>query len=78
MPGVAYTFGSEIYKEIHFSLEHIHNSAPRARDEIRGVLTHEMVHCFQYTGVGKAFPGGLGEGIAGACRLSARLVSLTD
>lgn len=65
MEGVAYTFGSEIYKEIHFSLDHIKNSEARAKDEILGVLTHEMVHCFQFTGKGVAFPGGLGEGIAG-------------
>ena len=66
MPGVAHTFGSDIYKEIHFSLDHIRNSAPRARDEILGVLTHEVVHCFQFTGQGAPCPGGLGEGIAGA------------
>lgn len=65
MDGVAHTFGSEIYKEIHFSLDHIKNSEARAKDEIMGVLTHEVVHCFQFTGKGKAFPGGLGEGIAG-------------
>ncbi len=67
MPGVAHTFGSEIYKEIHFSLDHIQNSASRAKDEIMGVLTHEVVHCFQHTGKDKPFPGGLGEGIAGKC-----------
>ncbi len=67
MPGVAHTFGSDIYKEIHFSLDHIKNSEARAKDEILGVLTHEMVHCFQFTGVDTPFPGGLGEGIAGAC-----------
>ena len=66
MPGVAHTFGSAIYKEIHLSLDHIQNCAARAADEVRGVLAHEMVHCFQYTGVGVPFPGGLGEGIAGA------------
>ena len=66
MPGVAHTFGSDAAMEIHFSLDHIKNSAARAQDEIRGVLVHEVVHCFQFTGVGVAFPGGLGEGIAGA------------
>lgn len=65
MPGVAHTFGSELFKEIHFSLDHIKNCAPRARDEINGVLTHEAVHCFQYTGKEKHYPTGLGEGIAG-------------
>ena len=64
MPGVAHTFGSPTTKEIHFSLEHIRNSESRARDEILGVLVHEMVHCYQYDGQGKT-PGGLVEGIAG-------------
>lgn len=64
MPGVAHTTGSSIYKEIHFSLDHIVNCASRAKDEILGVLTHEVVHCFQYNGKGTA-PGGLIEGIAG-------------
>ncbi|PSS29643.1 hypothetical protein PHLCEN_2v2791 [Hermanssonia centrifuga] len=73
MPGVAHTFGSEIYKEIHFSLDHIQNSASRAKDEIMGVLTHEVVHCFQHTGKDKPFPGGLGEGIADWVRLRAGL-----
>ena len=66
MPGVAHTFGSDIYKEIHFSLDHIANSVARARDEILGVLTHEVVHCFQFTGKDAPCPGGLGEGVAGA------------
>ena len=64
MPGVAHTFGSPTTKEIHFSLEHIRNSESRAKDEILGVLVHEMVHCYQYDGQGKT-PGGLVEGIAG-------------
>ena len=37
----------------------------RARHEIQGVLTHEMVHCFQYNAK-ETCPGGLIEGIAGA------------
>lgn len=68
MPGVAHTFGSPTHKEIHFSLDHIRNSESRARDEILGVLTHEMVHCYQYNGLGKC-PGGLIEGIAGRSSL---------
>ncbi|KAI0673710.1 plant basic secretory protein [Trametes maxima] len=72
MPGVAHTFGSPTHKEIHFSLDHIRNSASRARDEILGVLTHEMVHCYQYNGLGKS-PGGLIEGIADWVRLNAKL-----
>jgi hypothetical protein len=65
MPGVAHTFGSDLFKEIHFSLDHVQNSASRARDEILGVLTHEVVHCFQHTGKGVHCPGGLVEGVAG-------------
>lgn len=64
MDGVAYTHGTHIQKEIHFSLDHIKNSARRAKDEINGVLVHEVVHCFQYNAQGTC-PGGLIEGIAG-------------
>ncbi len=68
MPGVAHTTGAEVYKEIHFNLDHIVNSSSRAKDEIMGVLVHEMVHCYQYNGTGKAH-GGLIEGVAGVlCR----------
>lgn len=63
--GVAHTMGSDIYKEIHFSLEWIEHCSARARDEIRGVLTHEMVHCYQYDGNGIC-PTGFTEGVAGA------------
>ncbi|KAI0803195.1 plant basic secretory protein [Irpex lacteus] len=73
MDGVAHTFGSDIYKEIHFSLDHIRNSHARAKDEIRGVIVHEMVHCFQYDGskTGGRCPGGLVEGVADWVRLRA-------
>jgi hypothetical protein len=64
MEGVAYTHGSQNQKEIHFSLDHIMKSAKRARDEIMGVLVHEVVHCYQYDACGTC-PGGLVEGIAG-------------
>lgn len=64
MEGVAYTFGTKTHKEIHFSLDHIKNSAKRARDEIMGVLVHEVVHCYQYNALATC-PGGLIEGIAG-------------
>lgn len=47
------------------SLEHLVNCRSRVRDEFRGVLTHEVVHCFQYNARGTA-PGGLIEGVAGA------------
>ncbi|KAF8204427.1 plant basic secretory protein [Mycena galopus ATCC 62051] len=72
MDGVAYTFGSSSEKEIHFSLDHIANSASRARDEIMGVLVHEVVHCYQYNANGTA-PGGLIEGVADFVRLHAGL-----
>lgn len=76
MDGVAYTIGSDLdddHKEIHFSLEYI-NKVPcsRQRDEIQGVLVHEMVHCWQWNGRGTA-PVGLTEGIADFVRLKAGL-----
>ncbi|KAI0095217.1 plant basic secretory protein [Irpex rosettiformis] len=73
MDGVAHTFGSDIYKEIHFSLDHIRNSSARAKDEIHGVIVHEMVHCFQHDGAkhGGHCPGGLVEGVADWVRLRA-------
>ena len=79
MPGVAYTTGIDLdddHKEIHFSLDYIAripNSSPRRqRDEIEGVIVHEMVHCWQWNALGTA-PGGLIEGIADFCRLRADL-----
>jgi len=76
MDGVAYTTGSDLdddHKEIHFSLDYI-NKTPRARQqqEIQGVLVHEMVHCWQWNGLGTA-PVGLTEGIADFVRLKAGL-----
>ncbi|KAF8079104.1 plant basic secretory protein [Lyophyllum atratum] len=70
MPGVAHATGGTHHKEIHFSLDYIAKSANRARDEIRGVLTHEIVHCFQYDAE-ESCPGGLIEGIADYVRLRA-------
>ena len=76
MPGVAYTTGSDLdddHKEIHFSLDYIHGiSESRKKDEIMGVLTHEMVHCYQYNAFGTC-PGGLIEGIADWVRLNSDL-----
>lgn len=77
MGGVAYTIGSELdsdHKEIHFSLDYIRNSisSSRTAHEIMGVLTHEMVHCYQYNAFGTC-PGGLIEGIADWVRLNADL-----
>ncbi|KAL8766824.1 MAG: hypothetical protein Q9209_006482 [Squamulea sp. 1 TL-2023] len=79
MEGVAYTIGSELdndHKEIHFSLDYISKipSEPqsRQRNEIQGVMVHEMVHCWQWNGDDTA-PGGLTEGIADFVRLKAGL-----
>ncbi len=79
MSGVAYTTGIELdddHKEIHFSLDYIKGiasrNANRETHEIKGVLVHEMVHCWQWNGKGTA-PGGLIEGIADYVRLRAGL-----
>lgn len=84
MGGVAYTTGSELdddHKEIHFSLGYIAGISPRdgqpggarrATDEVTGVLTHELVHCYQYNAKGTC-PGGLIEGIADWVRLNCDL-----
>lgn len=81
MDGVAYTVGSdsdEDNKQIHFSLNYIHDVSRRPPQpgqpgaEIQGVLVHEMVHCWQWNGLGAA-PGGLIEGIADFVRLKAGL-----
>ncbi|CAK7202439.1 hypothetical protein SEUCBS139899_005162 [Sporothrix eucalyptigena] len=78
MDGVAYTTGSELdndHKEIHFSLRYIAGIKPRkerATAEIAGVLTHELVHCYQWDGRGTC-PGGLVEGIADWVRLRCAL-----
>jgi hypothetical protein len=76
MTGVAYTTGTELdddHKEIHFSVEYINGiAASRKADEILGVLTHEVVHCYQYNARGTC-PGGLIEGIADWVRLNSNL-----
>src|SRR2546423_8596784 len=78
MDGVAYSTGLQLdddHKEIHLSLNHIQDLAKKpkeCRQEIIGVVTHEMVHCYQYNGDGTA-PGGLIEGIADFVRLRAGL-----
>ncbi len=77
MGGVAYTTGSDLdddHKEIHFSLGYIEGTAASglAAAEIAGVLTHELVHCYQWNGRGTC-PGGLIEGIADWVRLRAAL-----
>lgn len=81
MDGIAYTTGSskdDDHKEIHLSLDYLHDVSKRLRQpgqssaEIQGVLVHEMVHCWQWNGLGSA-PGGLIEGVADFVRLKAGL-----
>ncbi|KAH8922433.1 plant basic secretory protein [Atractiella rhizophila] len=60
-------------KEIHLDFNHILNTDASLRaQEIKGVLVHEMVHCFQHNGRSTA-PGGLIEGIADWVRLRSSL-----
>ncbi|PGH11523.1 hypothetical protein AJ80_07089 [Polytolypa hystricis UAMH7299] len=55
MSGVAYTTGTRLdsdHKEIHFSLSYIDTAIKRFADpsaELVGVITHELVHCYQHT-----------------------------
>lgn len=76
MDGVAYTTCSPLdddHKQIHLSLTYVAGIAcARQRDEICGVMVHEMVHCWQWNADGTA-PGGLIEGIADFVRLKAGL-----
>jgi len=54
MGGVAYTTGNWLDSEnveIHLSAEYVQRqSKERTREEIRGVLVHEMVHVWQHDG----------------------------
>lgn len=74
-PGVAYTTGIELdddHKEIHINTQYISTRSGNVRDEVLGVVCHELVHCFQWNSQGTA-PGGLIEGIADWVRLRAGL-----
>ncbi|KAL3467584.1 hypothetical protein BJX64DRAFT_248058 [Aspergillus heterothallicus] len=87
--GVAYTTGKELdndHKEIHISLQYIQHCRSKADPlaELTGVLTHELVHCYQYAaprassdgkpdGSTPRAPGGLIEGVADFVRLKAGL-----
>ncbi|KAL3708060.1 hypothetical protein TMatcc_006043 [Talaromyces marneffei ATCC 18224] len=83
--GVAYTNGTDLdddHKEIHFSLSYINHVCkddPQPLAELKGVLTHELVHCYQHTAPDGGNddvprpPGGLIEGIADFVRLKAGL-----
>ncbi|KAK1771347.1 hypothetical protein QBC33DRAFT_523392 [Phialemonium atrogriseum] len=78
MGGVAYTVGTELdpshHKEVHLSLGYVAGVRPSSRlaAELEGVLTHELVHCYQWNGLGTC-PGGLVEGVADWVRLRCRL-----
>lgn len=76
MDSIAYTKGSSLdddHKQIHISLDYIKEIAcARQEHEIRGILVHEMVHCWQWNARGTC-PGGLIEGIADFVRLKAGL-----
>lgn len=76
---MAYTTGTrldEAHKEIHVSLDHAANNASKSDadyiHEIHGVITHEMVHCFQHN-ARNSCPGGLIEGIADYVRIKSGL-----
>ncbi|KAK4506015.1 hypothetical protein PRZ48_003980 [Zasmidium cellare] len=74
MGGVAYTTGMYLdddHKEIHISLAYFKN---KPRDEMLGVICHELVHCFQWNAEGTC-NGGLIEGIADWVRLRAGLAA---
>jgi hypothetical protein len=77
LDGVAYTTGLELdddHKEIHFSTQHIMRfPESMQKEEILGVLVHEMVHCWQHSAFGTA-PVGLTEGVADWVRLKAGYV----
>ena len=54
------------HKEIQMSTTYLYNFALRGQvtDEIRGLLVHEMTHCYQFNGRGSCSRG-LVTGIAG-------------
>jgi hypothetical protein len=74
MDGVAYTTGLDLdqdHKEIHLNTKYIEFvPESRQKEEILGVMVHEMVHCWQHSGFGTA-PQGLVEGVADWVRLKA-------
>jgi len=66
MDGVAYTSSDEI----HLSAEYVASYQGDVKNEITGVLYHEVTHVWQWDGMGGA-PSGLIEGIADYIRLTA-------
>ncbi|KAJ3283281.1 hypothetical protein HDU79_009195 [Rhizoclosmatium sp. JEL0117] len=74
MDGVAHCTGPHTHKEIHLSLQYLQSflsthSLQELRDEVEGVLVHELTHVWQNSCSG--FPGGLLEGVADWVRLTA-------
>ncbi|KAL8554625.1 hypothetical protein ACS0TY_002711 [Phlomoides rotata] len=66
MDGVAFASNNEI----HVSARYIQGYSGNVKEEITGVLYHEMTHIWQWNGNGQA-PGGLIEGVADFVRLKA-------
>ena len=75
---IAYTTGKGIHfehKEVHFStgyIESIPENIERIKQEITGLLIHEMVHELQWNGQHRC-NGGLIEGVVDWVRLKAGL-----
>ncbi|KAA8536239.1 hypothetical protein F0562_028717 [Nyssa sinensis] len=68
--GVAYTVNNQIY----VSANYIQGYSGDVKQEITGVIYHEMTHVWQWNGNGQSTPGGLIEGIADFVRLKAGFV----
>ncbi|XP_047339322.1 uncharacterized protein LOC124942810 [Impatiens glandulifera] len=67
--GVAFTSNNGI----HLSAGYVQGYSGNVKNEITGVLYHEMTHVWQWNGNGQA-PGGLIEGIADYVRLKAGFI----
>ncbi|GLJ24716.1 hypothetical protein SUGI_0472630 [Cryptomeria japonica] len=59
--------------EIHLSADYVGNYEGDVKEDIRGVLYHEMTHVWQWNGKDNA-PSGLIEGVADYVCLTIRLV----
>ncbi|KAJ3355076.1 hypothetical protein HDU83_003973 [Entophlyctis luteolus] len=82
---VAHCTGTSNAKEIHLSVDYlrnIHRQSLSRNDssvthtltrEVRGILTHELVHAWQPSSLCRGVPAGLTEGIADFVRLSCGL-----